>query len=124
MMQLKTLDCICILPSPQWNDVQHLASTILIKRSMNNVRYTYIQSKAHRQVFTYNIVTLRLKALEFLDFIRAYGGEEIEVVDYKGRVIIGYITTNPNTLTMTNRSVAAGSKEQVSFNFEVQGVIQ
>jgi len=124
MIELKAIDCICVLPNPQWGDVQHLDASVLIKRSMNGVRYTYVQRKEQRQTFIYNMVVLRLKALEFLDFVRTYGGEEIIVVDHKGREIKGYITTNPNTLTMTNRSIAAGSVEQVSFNFEVQGIVQ
>jgi hypothetical protein len=109
-----------ILPNPQFNDTHHLAAGLTIRRSMNNVRYTYIQRKGGRRVFVYNMVVFRPKALEFIDFIRAYGGDEVTVIDHKGRSIKGYITTNPNTLTMTNKS---SDTEQVSFNFEIQGVI-
>lgn len=121
MIQINAVDCTIMLPDPQFNDTHHLAASVNIRRSMNNVRYTYVQGKGGRRVFVYNMVVFRPKALEFIDFIRAYGGDELSVIDHKGRNIVGYITTNPNTLTVTNKS---SDTEQVSFNFEIQGFIQ
>jgi len=87
---------------------------------MDGTRYTYVKTDPDT-LFSFTFDLLRPVALEFLAFAQAYSGDQWQMTDHKNRVVVGYLVTNPFTLTMNGK---ANDTEKVSLAFDFQGAIQ
>jgi len=89
------------LPNPEFTDSENSVGTVEFKRSMNNVRYSYVKSRAQYRRIQFAIEMTRMKALELRAFILQYKSRRIELVDHLNQRWLGYITTNPNEFEST-----------------------
>lgn len=114
------------LPNPEFSDGENSVGSVEFKRSMSNIRYSYIKSRAqHRRLF-FSIVMTRMKALELRAFLLKYPAKKIQLRDHNGEFWLGYITTNPNEFESTgaNRSVANVGHSMSRIQLEFRGVRQ
>jgi hypothetical protein len=76
------LETASILPNPEFSDVESHQHSVIIKRSMNNTKRTYVRS-SDRFLLTYTFRLTRGKALEVEAFIRAYYGSKMKLTNHK-----------------------------------------
>ena len=114
------------LPNPIFSDSENSVGSVEFKRSMTNVRYSYVKSRAQHRRTTFSIEMTRMKALELRAFLLKYPTTRIELVDHLGVRWLGYITTNPNEFesTKSNRSVANVGHSYSQIQLEFRGVKQ
>ncbi len=84
-----------LLPAPQWGDSKSLTATVISMRSMNGTLYTYVKDRNGRMKFHWRFEVARNKALELREFINAYHGKLIQVIDHDGDTWLGYLRNNP-----------------------------
>lgn len=89
------------LPNPDFSDSENSVGSVEFKRSMTNVRYSYVKSRAQHRRLSFSIQMTRMKALELRAFILKYPASRIELLDHLGVRWLGYITTNPNEFETT-----------------------
>lgn len=108
-----------ILPNPQFSDVESLTSTMVLKKSLNNTRRTYVSNTGLRML-TYSFRLTRGKALELREFIKAYFNQPVRLVNHKDETWIVYFTSNPFEFNGTERAVGVPGNEMqtITLNFE------
>lgn len=93
-----------VLPSPREGNQKNLAATVQTMRAMDGTLYTYIKSKRARQVYQWDFLGTKDKARETEQFVEAYSGDAVRVLDHNSTGIIGYITINPLELAGEGRA--------------------
>lgn len=93
-----------LLPAPKWDDSKSLKSGVISQRSMNGKLYTYVKTREGKKGFQWDFEIARNKALELREFINAYQGSLIEVIDHDGDRWIGYLMNNPFEFTGAGRA--------------------
>lgn len=114
---------VTVLPEPQWNDTQRLPDAMTLGEAMNGDLYSNV-AKTTKRVYNWSFNISRMKALEFLEFVRAYSAEKWRVTDHEDVVIIGYLLSNPLELNVDRRAKAEGppgSEDNVSVTIEFEG---
>jgi len=82
------------LPNPAFSDQEGLLSSVSRKTAMDGTRYTYVKRRNRRKLrWTFRLS--RNKALEVRAFLLSYFASQIRVTDHRGRVWVGYFTSNP-----------------------------
>jgi hypothetical protein len=107
------------LPPPEFNDGEALMDTVITKRSMNNILYSWIRRNDLRKL-RYVFPLGRPKALELRDFIYAGIGQVIKMTNWKGEIWMVNITNNPVELVLKTRYL--NERELVNISVEFQGI--
>lgn len=122
-----TLASTTLLPDPQFGDTEALTDEVSVQRAMDGTLYTFIKKK-DRQKIQWPFSLTRNKALELLEFYRAYSGSQIRATDHRNRVWLGYITSNPLETTAAARGGPAlqgwPRGENVTVTVEFEGTLQ
>jgi hypothetical protein len=74
-----------ILPNPDYEDAEGLASALITKTARDGTLYTYVRSN-QRRILSYEWFLTREKALELEAFLKAYYGEEMRLTNHKDEV--------------------------------------
>lgn len=107
-----------ILPCPRWNDTEGLASTMSLRRSMNNRVQTYVKSNNRRRVnYTFRILNRR-QAIELVDFIKSHNSDEMRLLNWKGELWKVYAVNNPFDFIQNGRAAPGGDLTDISIEFE------
>lgn len=114
---------ICILPSPEFENTGRLNSDVQLKKSMTGTVYTYVK-RPDDQSFNFSFNLLSEKAREFLEFMETYIADQWKIVTHNGETIIGYLITNPSTLSTNGRALYGSSTEYATLSIEFKGVVQ
>lgn len=120
---------VTILPSPELQDTESLTDNLVLHKSMNGTRYTYVNKNTNRR-YKFAVQMTRKKALEFFEFYRCYSADKWRLTTlYDGKEIIGNITTNPLELRDLSHSTYAVGTDQESeergfLDFEFEGIEQ
>ncbi len=109
-----------LMPAPKWGDSKGLAATIQTMRSVNGTLYTYVKSRNGRKKFQWEFEIARNKALELREFINAYRGAVVEVIDHDGDTWIGYLRNNPFEFTGVGRAAGWPGNETMSLMLEFE----
>jgi hypothetical protein len=109
-----------VLPNPRFNDIQGRRLQVDLKRSMNNVKRTYVKS-SDRQATTYTFLLSRMKGLELREFVLAYQASKIRWVDHRGDVWEGYFTRNPFEFSGAGRAAGLPGREIVEVTIQMEG---
>ncbi len=107
------------LPCPQMGDSEKSLHQQVIKRSMNNVLYTYIRRNALEQL-NYQFVIGRPLCLNLQSFCQANLDKVLTLSNWKGELWKVYITNNP--LEYTGKALFENEGERWEIPFEFQGV--
>lgn len=107
------------LPPPEFNDGEALTDTVIVKRSMNNVLYSWVRKNDLRKL-RYTFPLGRPKALELRDFVYASIGQIIKMTNWKGEIWMVNITNNPVELVLKSRYV--DERELANISVEFQGI--
>lgn len=107
-------------PNPQLSDQESLTSVVTPKRAINGTLYTYVKKQTRRKLL-WTFIMDRGKALEFLDFVRTYSGDKIQVTDHRGDVWVGHFTNNPFEFD-TPRRAAGNSSHSLGLRQERQSI--
>ena len=108
-----------LLPSPQFANTQGLKSRIAsIMRSMNNTRYTYVQSNPDQNL-TFQFLLTRPKALELREFILLYFASKVKITIHDGDVWVVNLVNDP--FEFTGERKAEPSREMYTINLTMRG---
>ena len=99
------------------DDNESLVSNLTVRRSMNNVPRTYVQTSLSRRL-RYTFVLNRLKSLELEAFFDAYNGASIKMLNWKGEIWQIKLITNPVDFVQTRRAEPGGDRTDVNLEFE------
>lgn len=91
-----------VLPNPKFGDSEATTGELNILRTVNGRRRTYIKSKNRRKL-QWDFDLTRNKAMEFLEFYRAYNGKKVFIKDHNDRRWEGFIVSNPFEIEMARR---------------------
>lgn len=97
-----------ILPNPRLGNNENIQQSINIKRSITGTVRTYVKRNNmvkgdNRHKMQWSFVLTRNKAIEVLEFVKAYHASQMRVTDHLGREFIGYVMNNPLEITMARR---------------------
>ena len=106
-----------ILPNPLLDDSENLISNITLRKSMNNVMYTYVKSSSSR-VLRYTFTLNRNKALELQNFFRDHHSNSIRMDNWKGETWKVKVKSNPLDFVKNTRYSPTGPRVDVSLEFE------
>ncbi len=119
----------CLLPSPQFQDAVSAKQTVDYSAAIDGTPYTYVKRADDLVVLKLDFILTRMKSFELRDFFKAFAGVQWKLINYDDKQYVGYVKTNPLILTPTARSIYSpdtvlGSFEEVTTNFEFEGVLQ
>lgn len=103
-----------VLPSPLWGDSYNNKSESRLKRSMNNVVYTYPRNSSTLHL-SYKFRLTQSKALELIAFIETFYGTRIKITDHNNSMWLGFITNSPPSLSVVERDEV----QEISLEFDV-----
>lgn len=83
-----------ILPSPQFGDTDRLRSSLIVRRAIDGSIYTFVQKKQKAKSYLWDFNVTLHKALEIIEFYKAYNAVEIEA-HWGGQTMTGYFKNNP-----------------------------
>ena len=106
-----------ILPNPLLDDNESLVSNLMLRRSMTNVPYTYVQTSKNKRL-RYTFILNRMKALELEAFFDSYNGADIKMLNWKGEIWKVKLITNPVDFVQTRRAEPGGDGTDVNLEFE------
>lgn len=105
------------LPSPQFSDVESRLPNILIKRSINGTRRTYVDpSVTFRLAFTF--ILRRHVALALREFIQEAFASKIKLTDHNDVQWVGYLTSNPFEATSAGAGFPVPEIDSIQLLFE------
>ena len=108
-----------LLPSPQFANAAGLKSKIKsIMRSMNNKRYTYVQSSPD-QVLTYQFLVTRAKSLELREFVLLYFASPIKIITHENEAWVVRFINDPFEFTAERKAEPA--REMLTINLTMRG---
>lgn len=84
------------LPSPTFNDTLGLGLEMVIKKSINNTRYTYVKNKG-KDKFNYTILMDYQKALELQHFFELYITDYIKLTNHLNEIWKVRVVSDPFT---------------------------
>jgi len=113
----EAIDAVIILPNPLHTDTENLISSINLRRSMNNKKYTYVKSSDNR-ILRYTFTLNRNKALELQDFFRFYNANFMKMSNWKGEIWKVQLKTNPIDFSQVTRYSPTGARVDVNLEFE------
>jgi uncharacterized Fe-S cluster-containing radical SAM superfamily protein len=102
------------IPDPEFSDTLRNESTVVIKRSMTNVKKTVV-SKTTNNVRKYTFVLTQLKALELVKYY-----EDHCAVQWLMGAEHGYLKINPLAFNSIRRSAIALSNDAVTVDIEFE----
>ena len=94
MMYLLAGGTTVVLPNALPQDRESNLVSMVHRRSMNNVAYSYVRNQGRLRL-TYKFSLFRGKALELQAFVNAYLTYPVTVYDYKGNVYITNFVEDP-----------------------------
>ena len=124
-----------VLPNPLFGNSEAATGSLNVLRSINGNRRTYVQTKSQkmflattgqRRKLRWDFRLTRNKALEILEFYRAYGASQIFIKDHNDRGWAGWITNNPFEIEASSKGNPGrqdwpvGESCNVSIEFEGQ----
>lgn len=109
-----------VLPNPILNDNENLILNLTIRRSMTNVKYTYVKTSQNRKL-KYTFTLDRMKSLELQEFINSYNGANIKMLNWKGELWRVKLLTNPVDFVQTGRY--SPNSDRTDVNLEFEGVL-
>jgi hypothetical protein len=110
-----------LLPSPQFSNTQGLKQRIAsIMRSMNNKRYTYVNTSPD-QVLTFQFLMTRAKSLELREFLLLYFAEKIKITTHENEVWVVHFVNDP--FEFTGERKAEPAREMYTINLTMRGTL-
>jgi hypothetical protein len=107
------------LRTPELGDSDDYNGSVTLKRSMNNVLYTYIK-RVNTNLLKYTFFLGRQVALELEDFIANHSSEIITMSNWKGEVWICNLVNNPFEFIAAARYL--NESERIDITLEFSGV--
>jgi len=109
------------LPQPEFGDSEANTGIIELKKSMNNVTYTYVKNLRLR-VLKLNFQLMKAKAWELRDFLISNSATNsnklIDLYTWKGEKWKVFVQTNPLELVVAGRYSPTNEKVNVALEFE------
>lgn len=119
MLECANTNTAIVLPCPQPGDTQKGLHSQIVKRSMNNVLYTYVRRNDLQQL-TYAFVIGRPKALDLQAFIETNISQVLTLTNWKGEIWKVQISNNPLEYLM--QALFEFEAERTEVSLEFQGV--
>jgi hypothetical protein len=117
---LQTDDSVILLPSPQFDDTLNNSGSLVLKRSMNGLTYSYIKSTDLQKIH----YTFRLglpKSKELRNFIINNSSKLIKMTNWKGEIWMVKVVINPVKLDPKMRWENCDS-ERIDTTLDFEGV--
>ena len=105
------------LPEIELNDSRQATHKVNTRVAMSGKKYN-TRIKGVGELYTWDFVLTRMKALELAAFFKRHPGDLMQVTRHNGDVLIGYILNNPLELEMSARAVVSNSLEEVPVRLE------
>jgi hypothetical protein len=109
------------LPQPEFGDSEANTGIIELKKSMNNVTYTYVKNLRLR-VLKLNFQLMKAKAWELRDFLISNSATNsnklIDLYTWKGEKWKVFVQSNPLELVVAGRYSPTNEKVNVALEFE------
>lgn len=119
-----TIETVMQLPNPTFGDSEAPRDTVQVRRMMDGTAFSYVRRTGGRRQLQFDVRVTRLKALEFIAFVRAYQASQIRLEDHVGKVWVGNLTSNPIELETVSRNRTKPGFENVVVRIEFEGVEQ
>lgn len=118
------LQVLTILPNPEFSDHEARLSTVSRGVAMDGTSYTYVKRRTRRKL-NWSFRLTRNKWLELREFYLLYAAARVRITDHRGRVWLGYLTSNPIEAEVTSRAAPAVAPlsrgETVAVEIEFEG---
>ena len=101
-----TLQTLTALPNPQFSDQEANLNTVSRGTAIDGTQYTYVKRRTRRKLYWIFRLS-RNKALEMRAFFMSYFASKIKITDHRGRVWLGYFTSNPFEFEAQSRAAPA-----------------
>jgi hypothetical protein len=118
ILQVPTNTTVLPNPNPEFSDVEQALSTITLKRSKTQKRYTYVKTRQRKRL-VWNFQLTREKAWELRAFVEAYRNDVITITDFDNDMWRGVIKSNPINFTSSSRDALCREAVDVTLEFEV-----
>lgn len=105
------------LPSPNWGDTEAYDGVFTIRRSMNNIPYTYVRNLSLRKLSLPWTLSKR-KAWELREFLLNNNTKLMTLTTWKGDKWFLNLVTNPFELAVRGRYYNENEKVDVDLEFE------
>ncbi len=106
-----------VLPCPELSDTEANLNSQVLKRSMNNILYSYVR-RNDLQKLSYTFLIGRPKALDLQDFVDAHIDQIITLTNWKGEIWKVKITSSPLQFTSQGRFENEGERWGVTLEFQ------
>jgi hypothetical protein len=114
---LQTTNAAITLPAPEWGDGENYGGVFTIRRSMNNVPYTYVRRLSLRKLQLPWVLAKR-KAWELREFLIGNNDKLMTLTTWKGDKWFVNLITNPMELSVRGRYDAEDEKVSIELEFE------
>jgi len=108
---------VITLPKPLVGNTENIVSDLLLKKSMNGVKRTYIKYNTSRRL-TYTFSMTRNKGLEFEYFLKQHNGHSMKLTTWEGEIWRVFLITNPLSFNQPRRGAVCGPQVEIDLEFE------
>ena len=110
-------ETIITLPKPLVGNTENIVSDLLLKKSMNGVKRTYIKTNESRRL-TYTFSMTRDKGLELENFFKLHNGHKMRLTTWEAEVWRVNLITNPLDFNQPRRGAVCGPQVEIDLEFE------
>ncbi len=117
LVVLETAENVITLPRPNLADTENYDGSLLIKRSINGVLYTYVKKvDLFRLKYTWTLG--RTKSLELRHFVSVSFGHSVKLLNWKGETWLVNILSSPAEMIAKSQWGNDGERVDVTIEFE------
>lgn len=110
---------VLVLPCPLFGDTQSLSDSMVLKKTMTGLIYTYVK-QSDLQKLKYDFLISKNKALEVRSFLQLYYSDRFTMNNWKGENWLVFITNDP--IDMVTSGIWDPGQESVKVTLEFEGV--
>jgi hypothetical protein len=110
-------ETIIALPKPLVGNTENIVSDMLLKKSMNGVKRTYIKTNRNRRL-TYTLSMTRDKGLELENFFKLHNGHTMRLTTWEAEIWRVNLITNPLDFNQPRRGAVCGPQVEIDLEFE------
>jgi hypothetical protein len=110
-------ETIITLPKPLVGNTENIMSDMLLKKSMNGFKRTYIKTNLNRRL-TYTFSMTRDKGLELENFFKLHNGHIMRLTTWEAEIWKVNLITNPLDFNQPRRGAVCGPQVEIDLEFE------
>ena len=102
------------MPDPEFGDGETWDLGVDLRLSMDGTINTFITTPSLKRITVQFVIRTRRKAWELVQFLKDTMGSQTTFVDHNSVTWTGYITTDPNEITVEGRGLGTAEPRETS----------